>query len=80
MKNNNYKSVDSENNILCENCKSLIGKGRYDPAHNNLVLLYLRENKLISGKDDEYYYSCKICLTNWRHETCRNGEGWRVVK
>lgn len=76
MENKNLKSTDENNMDLCEDCKNLVGKQRYTPAHRNLVKTTSKEVKSMFGNVDEHYYKCKECSKTWLHETGSYGQGW----
>ncbi|WP_330745900.1 hypothetical protein [Chryseobacterium sp. CP-77] len=71
-------TFDEEN--ICYDCRNLIKKDRFYPAHKNLVLDNVVYSKMITGQEDEFYYTCKICPTIWRHETGKGGFGWQLTK
>lgn len=70
------KKEENGSRELCNDCKNLIGKGRYDPPHENLKKTGFRPFESMFGSVDEYYYTCKICGTDWLHEKGSYGEGW----
>lgn len=69
-----------DENKICIDCRNLIKRDRFSPAHKNLVLNGAINNKMITGQEDEFYYSCKICPTTWRQETGKGGFGWQLTK
>lgn len=76
MENNKKNKNEIKTNELCADCKELIGKGRYTPAHKNLVQTNFKEVKSQFGNVDEYYYKCNACSKTWLRETGNYGEGW----
>ncbi|WP_394666420.1 hypothetical protein [uncultured Chryseobacterium sp.] len=65
---------------ICDDCRSLLKKDRFRPVHKNLILNNVINNKMITGQEDEFYYSCRVCSTTWRHETGKGGFGWQLTK
>ncbi|WP_169316214.1 hypothetical protein [Mucilaginibacter paludis] len=60
----------------CNDCKALVGCGRYDRPHWNLKLTEFKPVDSMFGAVDESYYSCRTCGKEWLHETGNYGQGW----
>jgi hypothetical protein len=69
--------TEMDDNRLCDDCKALVGAGRYVQAHSGLQLLSSQSFSSAAGSADEAYYQCTVCGKKWLHETGNMGFGWQ---
>ena len=67
---------NSKQQEMCEDCKKLVGAGRYSEPHFHLVHKGEMRVSSIMGAADETYYVCEVCGYKWLHETGSCGMGW----
>lgn len=63
----------------CDQCRALVGKGRYEKPHSNLRLVKQGEpyGHMFGGGVDSTYL-CEACGTAWFHSTDKADFGWQI--
>lgn len=65
------------NSAPCSDCVAQKAKNRHAPPHANLVQTSpTRQFSSSMGAADETDYKCRVCGTEWLHETGSCGLGW----
>lgn len=60
----------------CAMCLEQGGKGRYDPAHSELIGGASSGGHSHAGVINERSYTCRQCGLEWIKETGSSGMGW----
>jgi hypothetical protein len=65
---------------MCQDCKKLVGAGRYAEPHEKLEYVSDKQVSSMLGRADETYYRCRTCGHEWLHETGSYGMGWMSMR